>query len=218
MIHVYFVYFHFSNKKGPCQSKWPKTVWVCLFAWWRNAYPTILVICNHRLFFFYYEKHIYQYNIQSNTLNELFFNYIDVNYLYYEQIIKNIEAKSERKIYSITNERYFACIIVINFYNSTKICKKFPWYWQIIQFWKNYSEIQILVDQTNCEVNSDLRTVAETSSIKIPLNWQFLLAVFYCIRPKFPFYLIAVFWQFNKINNSIKTIIYFRNMFYFHMA
>lgn len=77
-------------------------------------------------FFFYYEKHIYQYNIQSNTLNELFFNYIDVNYLYYEQIIKNIEAKSERKIYSITNERYFACIIVINFYNSTKICKKFP--------------------------------------------------------------------------------------------
>lgn len=66
----------------------------------------------------------------------------------------------------------------------------------IKNFWKKKynSEIQILVDQTNCEVNSDLRTVAETSSIKFSLNWRFLLALFHCIRPKFRFYLFAFFF------------------------
>lgn len=48
-----------------------------------------LVIRNPKRFFFYYNKHfhVYPYNIQSNILNELVFNVIDVNCLYYEPII-----------------------------------------------------------------------------------------------------------------------------------
>lgn len=51
---------------------------------------------------------------------------------------------------------FLSCITVINFCNSTKFCKKFPWYVNYKLLKKKYnSEIQILVDQTNCEVNSD---------------------------------------------------------------
>lgn len=79
----------------------------------------------------------------------------------------------------------------------------------IKNFWKkNNSEIQILVDQTNCEVNSDLRTVAETSSIKFSLNWRFLLALFHCIRPKFRFYLFAFFFLANVARLTIRLKLY----------